>query len=163
MKRINLILTILILIMIILIGIKISKQEVIENTQLESGLSKENLEYERYLNKEILLSNYVANPTGKIWDFGNWMIEYQEYCTFVNEGNHSRTVNFYLVNGSSVFYIMKDLENHILKSGATVNVCTGEIPIYSCTIPPKTTKTLVMQFVLPANTGGSVKHYIHLK
>lgn len=113
--------------------------------------------------QEILLSNYVANPTGKIWDFGNWMIEYQEYCTFVNEGNHSRTVNFYLVNGSSVFYIMKDLENHILKSGATVNVCTGEIPIYSCTIPPKTTKTLVMQFVLPANTGGSVKHYIHLK
>ena len=113
--------------------------------------------------KKVVLSNYIANPTGQIWDFGNWMIEYQEYLTFKNEGNKDRDLSFYLDNGSTVFYMIKDLEDNIIKSGATVNVCTGDISIYECSVKANSSIAVVLQYVLPANTGGSIKHYVRLK
>ena len=112
--------------------------------------------------KEIVLSNYIANPAGNIWDFGNWMIEYQENCTFVNKGDKDRKIQFYLNNNSSVFYIFKNLDNEILKTGATANICTGVVPIYEYTIKAHSMETISMQYVLPANTVGSVEHYVKL-
>lgn len=112
--------------------------------------------------KNVTLSNYIANPAGKIWDYGNWMIEYQENCTFVNKGDKDRTLQFYLSNNSSLFYIVKDLQNQILKSGATAKVCTGEVPIIEFSVPAHSIQTLSFQYVLPANTCGSVEHKVKI-
>lgn len=116
-----------------------------------------------YQGKEVILSNYIANPTGKIWDFGNWMIEYQENCTFVNHGDKDRKMRYYLVNGSTVFYIIKNMENEILKAGATLFQCTGNLPVYEFVIPAHSKQTFSFQFVLPANTCGSISHYISME
>jgi hypothetical protein len=59
MKKINIVLLLLIIIAIILIVVKICNQDVVENIEIEGGISKENLEYE--VEREILYgekSNY---------------------------------------------------------------------------------------------------------
>ena len=112
--------------------------------------------------KEVVLSNYIANPAGKIWDFGNWMIEYQDNCTFVNKGDKDRTVKFYINNGSSIFYIIKELDNTIIKAGTLSTICSDKIAVAEVVIPAHSIKTISAQFVLPANTMGGVEHYIQL-
>ena len=117
----------------------------------------------QYNGEEIVLSNYIANPAGNIWDYGNWMIEYQDNCTFVNRGNVDRKIKFYMHNGGSLFYIAKDENNNILKAGATLTTCTGRnVPIFEFVVPAHSAKMISMQYVLPANTVGSVEHYIEL-
>ena len=116
-----------------------------------------------YYNEELIeFSNYIANPAGKIWDYGNWMIEYQENCSFINHGSKDRNVKFHLVNGSCLFYIIKDNNNNILKSGMQLLQCMGDLPIYETVIPAHSKVTISVNFVLPANTNGSVIHYIEL-
>ena len=53
--------------------------------------------------------------------------------------------------------------NNILKAGATLTVCTGRnVPIFEFVVPAHSAKMISMQYVLPANTVGSVEHYIEL-
>ena len=111
----------------------------------------------------VTLSNYIANPTGQIWDFGNWMIEYQENCLFVNHGNENKKIRYYLRNSSSIFYMIKDKDNNIIKSGATVDLCSKGQEVFEMIIPPHTKKEITVQFVLPANTAGNVEHYVKLQ
>lgn len=115
-----------------------------------------------YNNKEIILSVNQANPAGKVWDFGNWMIEYQENLVFVNQGDKERTIKFYLINGGSIFYIFKDEEGNVLKCGTTFITCTGRIPCYEIIIQPHSRKVISMQSVLLANNNGSIEHIVEL-
>lgn len=112
--------------------------------------------------KEVVLSPNYANPTGAIWDFGNWMIEYQENLVFINQGDNERTIRLTLINGGSILYIIKDENETILKAGATFIHCTGVKPIYEVKITPHSKKIISMQFVLVANNNGSVEHYVEL-
>lgn len=112
--------------------------------------------------KEILLTPNAANPAGKVWDFGNWMIEYQENCVFVNQGDFERTLQFNIINGGSLLYIIKDEDGNILKSGATFVSCEGIKPIFEIRIPGHSRKLISVQFVLAANNNGSVEHYVQL-
>ena len=115
-----------------------------------------------YQGERILLSSNSANPLGKIWDYGNWMIEYQENCVFVNQGDQERKLRFYLLNGGSIYYIIKDESGKILKSGATLIHCTGKKEAYECTIKGHSRLIVSVQFVLAANNNGSVEHIVEL-
>lgn len=115
-----------------------------------------------YEGKEIILSNYIANPVGIICDFGNWMIEYQDNCTLVNKGDKDRKFSFYINNTSAVFYIVKEMDGTILKAGSHSVVLIGKLPFFEITIPAHTMKTISLQYVLPANAYGSMEHYVTL-
>lgn len=126
-------------------------------------LGEDIVENDTYWNgKEIHLSPNMANPAGNIWDFGNWMIEYQENCVFVNQGDKDRKLRFYLSNAGSLFVIIKDEFGNILDCVATLITCTGKKEIYECVIPAHTRKIVSVQFVLAANNGGSVVHEVEL-
>ncbi|MDY2888330.1 MAG: hypothetical protein SOU19_02050 [Candidatus Caccosoma sp.] len=112
--------------------------------------------------KKIVLSPNSATPAGAIWDFGNWMIEYQENLVFVNQGDKERTIKLTLINAGSILYMIKDENEALLKAGATFINCTGVKPIYEAKIKPHSKMVLSMQFVLPANNNGSVEHYVEL-
>ena len=112
--------------------------------------------------KEITLSVYKATPAGKVWDFGNWMIEYQENCVFVNQGDMERTLRFSLINGGSILYIFKDEQGNVLKCGTTFITCTGRTHCYEMKIKPHSRQVVSMQFVLLANNNGSVEHIVEL-
>lgn len=112
--------------------------------------------------KKCVLSTYIANPGGNIWDYGNWMIEYQDNQTFVNNGNNTRTIRHYLTNPGSIFYIIKDLKGNIIKTGATCEIATGIIPVFEFEVAPHSKVTYSIQYVLPANDCGSMVHYNEL-
>lgn len=112
--------------------------------------------------KKITLSPNRATPAGAIWDFGNWMIEYQENLVLVNQGDKERTIKLTLINAGSILYMIKDENEALLKAGATFITCTGIKPIYEAKIKPHSKLILSMQFVLPANNNGSVEHYVEL-
>ena len=116
----------------------------------------------KYEDKPIILSTNIANAAGKIWDYGNWMIEYHDNDIFINQGNNDRELEFYLLNGGSIFYIIKDEDENILKSGVTLVTCSGEKPIYRATIKAHSRMLLSIQSVLPANNCGSVIHIVKL-
>ena len=113
-------------------------------------------------NKKIRFSTYIANPAGNIWDFGNWMIEYQDNFTFVNQGEKDRKIRFTLHNLGSIFYIFKDNQGKIVHSGVTMNTCTGKIPCHEILIPAHSKKFISLQYVLPANNNGSIEHIVEL-
>ena len=114
--------------------------------------------------KEVILSNYIANPTGQIWDFGNWMIEYQDVFTFVNRGSKARKVKCYVVSDyGSIFYSVKTMDDELLLFNATAPRCTGRLPLVEYTIQPHSKESIVLQYVLPANTSGGVIHYVTLE
>ena len=108
------------------------------------------------------MSPNIANPAGNIWDFGNWMIEYQENCVLVNQGENERTIKFYLLNPGSLYVIIKDENENILKSVATLTTCTGKKPVYECKIKGHSRKVVSVIFVLAANNGGAVEHIVEL-
>lgn len=112
--------------------------------------------------KEITLSVYKATPAGKVWDFGNWMIEYQENCVFVNQGDKERTLRFSLFNLGSILYIFKDEQGNVLKCGTTFITCTGRTHCYEMKIKPHSRQVVSMQFVLLANNNGSIEHVVEL-
>lgn len=115
-----------------------------------------------YKGKEITLSVDMANPAGNVWDFGNWMIEYQENCVFVNQGDKERTIRFSLFNLGSIFYIFKDEKGSVLKCGTTFITCTGRTHCYEIKIKPHSKQVISMQYVLLANNNGSVEHIVEL-
>ena len=112
--------------------------------------------------KMITLSVNKATPAGKIWDFGNWMIEYQDNLVFVNQGNKDRKVRLYLSNGGSLFYIIKDKKGKILKSGATLETCEGLKHIYEVEVKAHSKVLITNVHVLPANNNGSMVHRAEL-
>ena len=113
-------------------------------------------------NKPIRFSTYIANPAGNIWDFGNWMIEYHDNFTFINQGNSDRKISFTLHNLGSIFYIFKDINGNILKSGVTMHTCTGKIPCNEIIIKAHSKLFVSLQYVLPANNNGSIEHIVEL-
>lgn len=112
--------------------------------------------------KTITLSVNKATPAGKIWDFGNWMIEYQDNCVLVNQGDNDRKVRFYISNMGSLLYIIKDELGNILKCGATFETCEGLKPIYEVEVKAHSKVLITVVNVLPANNNGSIVHRVEL-
>lgn len=115
-----------------------------------------------YNGKMITLSVNKATPAGKIWDFGNWMIEYQDNCVLVNQTDEDQTIRFYISNLGSLLYIIKDEDGNILKCGATFENCEGLKPIYECVVKPHSRQLITVLNVLPANNNGSIIHRVEL-
>ena len=116
-----------------------------------------------YQGKKIILSVNKATPAGKIWDFGNWMIEYHDNFTFINEGNKKSILNIYIHNGGSLFYFVKTKNGKLLKAGATLDTCTGtNVSCYKINLKPHSKKVISFQYMLLANNNGSIEHYITL-
>ena len=112
--------------------------------------------------KMITLSVNKATPAGKIWDFGNWMIEYQDNCVLVNQTDKEQTLRFYISNLGSLLYIIKDEKGNILKCGATFETCEGLQPIYECKVKAHSKEIVTIVNVLPANNNGSIVHRVEL-
>lgn len=116
----------------------------------------------KYQGQDIVLSVNRANPAGKIWDYGNWMIEYQENCVIANLGERDRTLKFYILNVGSLFYLIKDENGKLLKAGVTLIHCTGKKEIYQCVVKAHSKVIVSMQYVLAANNCGSVQNIVEL-
>lgn len=118
--------------------------------------------------QSLLLDNEHAGADGKPGNFGNWMIEYQDNYTFINQGNQTRKINIYYQDQGSLAMLVRDNTGKILRSeftfgrisdyGANKN---GKF-FYTVEVSPHSTTQITFDYNLLANGNGSIEHQLSL-
>ena len=110
--------------------------------------------------REVVLDNDCADGAGGPGNFGNWMIEYQDHFTLVNQGKEPRSVTFTTKDSGSLAMLVRDsLTGEILQADLTAGIHAGT-PNYKYTvvIPPHSVKQITLDYLLLACSYGRVVH-----
>lgn len=113
-----------------------------------------------------VIDNDHADGSGAPANTGNWMIEYQDHFTFVNQGNKARTVRFEMKDSGSLAMLVRDSQtgeviDATLTAGASVDYSVFSYT-YEITIPAHSVKQITLDYLLVGNSAGTVKHQVIL-
>ena len=118
--------------------------------------------------KEIIIDNHHADGGGAPANTANWMIEYQDHFTFVNQGDNERSVTLHLRDHGTLALLVRDSNSgEVLEAAYTAGL--GENSgvfsnyTYTLTIPPHSVKQITLDYLLVACSYGSVMHAVQLK
>ncbi len=103
-----------------------------------------------------------ADGTGNFANIGNWMIEYQEHFTLVNQGNKARTITLHYGDNGSMLMLARDSQTgEVLQADLPVG---GDIMginyVYNITIPAHSIKQISMCYLLMPMSAGTVSHMV---
>ncbi len=103
--------------------------------------------------------------TGGAPNLGNWMIDYHDNMTFVNQGDRPRTVTINKEAQGALMTMIMDPEGTVLSTKCTIVPLEEpadyrQWSLYSFTIPPHSTMQLCASFLLMGNSYGNVTHWI---
>ncbi len=114
--------------------------------------------------KEIIIDNDHADGAGTPANTANWMIEYQDHFTLVNQGDTDRTVKLSLKDHGTLALLVRDSQTgEVLKARYTMGLCeTGTSYAYTVTVPAHSIKQITLDYCLVACSYGSVKHFASL-
>ncbi len=110
----------------------------------------------------ILIDNDHADGAGLAANTGNWMIEYQDHFTLVNQGNKPRTVTLHLRDRGSLALLVRDSQTgEVLETAFTAGL--GEKDVFSnytydVIVPAHSIKQITLDYLLVACSYGSVVH-----
>ena len=111
----------------------------------------------------VVIDNLHADGGGRPANTANWMIEYQDHFTFINQGDISRNVTLYLKDGGTLAIMLRDS-----KTGEVMSTyyTMGQAKLnYTKTliVPANSTLQVTLQYVLVACSYGNVNHWITLE
>ncbi len=111
------------------------------------------------------LDIYHADGTGKPANFGNWMIEYQEHFTFVNQGSKTRTIELHYGDNGALLMLPRDTATgEVLQADFPVGGdVTGINYTYYLTVPAHSVKQISMCYLLMPMSAGTVSHMVTLQ
>ena len=114
--------------------------------------------------KEIVVDNDHADGAGLPANTANWMIEYQDHFTFVNQGDTDRTVQVNFKDHGTLAMLVRDsVTGEVLRARYTMGLCeSGNSYSYKLTIPAHSVKQITFDYLLVACSYGSVKHFLSL-
>ena len=103
-----------------------------------------------------------VDGTGNPANFGNWMIEYQEHFSLINQGNKTRTVTLsYGDNGAMLMMARDSKTGEVLQADFPVGgQMTGINYTYTVTVPPHSVKQISMCYLLMPMSAGTVQHMV---
>lgn len=116
---------------------------------------------------DIVIDNHHADGGGTPANTANWMIEYQDHFTFVNQGDTERTVTLHLRDHGTLAILVRDsASGEVLEAAYTAGL--GESNVFSnytyeITIPAHSIKQITLDYLLVACSYGSVIHAVALK
>lgn len=118
--------------------------------------------------KPIVIDNHHADGCGQPANTANWMIEYQDHFTFVNQGDTERTVTLHLRDHGTLAILVRDsVTGEVLESSYTAGLGeTGNVfsnYTYNVVIPAHSVKQITLDYLLVACSYGSVIHAVELK
>ncbi len=118
--------------------------------------------------KEIVIDNHHADGAGAPANTANWMIEYQDHFTFVNQGDKERTVTLHLRDHGTLALLVRDSKTgEVLEASYTAGLGeNGNVfsnYTYTLTIPAHSIKQITLDYLLVACSYGSVMHAVQLK
>ena len=110
---------------------------------------------------------------GNICNIGNWMIDYMDYFTFVNQGDKDREITINIKNTGSICAFVRDRNGKIIKSTPVFTIMqkvgeTDEYWIqddftYKVVVKAHSIKQFIVEYNLLANSCGYVIHTASLK
>ena len=116
---------------------------------------------------EVVIDNHHADGGGTPANTANWMIEYQDHFTFVNQGDTERKVTLHLRDHGTLAILIRDsVTGEVIDNAYTAGL--GENGAYSnfqyeITIPAHSVKQITLDYLLVACSYGSVVHSAALK
>lgn len=118
--------------------------------------------------KEIIIDNHHADGAGEPANTGNWMIEYQDHFTFVNQGDKDRTIVLKLRDHGTLATLVRDSNTgEVLETAFTAGLGEKNSVAYNftyeLTVPSHSVKQITLDYLLVACSYGSVIHAVELK
>ncbi len=118
--------------------------------------------------KPVVIDNDHADGCGKPANTANWMIEYQDHFTFVNQGDTERTVTLHLRDHGTLAILVRDgLTGEVLEASYTAGLGENSNVFsnytYNVVIPAHSVKQITLDYLLVACSYGSVIHAVELK
>ncbi len=103
--------------------------------------------------------------TGEAPNVGNWMIDYHDNMTFVNQGDRKRTVTINKSANGALMAMVISPEGEVLATKCTIipieePADQRQWSIYTVEIPPHSTVQFCVSFLLMGNSSGNVNHWI---
>ena len=117
---------------------------------------------------EIVIDNYHADGSGAPANTANWMIEYQDHFTFVNQGDQDRTITLHLRDHGTLAILVRDsLTGEVLEDSYTAGLGENSSVFsnyqYQLTVPAHSVKQVTLDYLLVACSYGSVIHAVEMK
>ncbi len=109
-----------------------------------------------------------ADSTGKAANLGNWMIDYHDNITLVNQGDTARTFTINKSARGALMAMVMTPEGEVLATKCTIVPLEGgpgpeQWEIYEVTVAPHSYVQLCVSFLLMGNSYGDVGHWIYVK
>jgi hypothetical protein len=117
---------------------------------------------------EIIIDNYHADGSGQPANTANWMIEYQDHFTFINQGDEDRTITLHLRDHGTLAILVRDsLTGEVLEASYTAGLGENSSVFsnyqYQLTVPAHSVKQVTLDYLLVACSYGSVIHAVEMK
>ena len=117
---------------------------------------------------EIIIDNYHADGSGQPANTANWMIEYQDHFTFINQGDMDRTITLHLRDHGTLAILVRDsLTGEVLEASYTAGLGENSSVFsnyqYQLTVPAHSVKQVTLDYLLVACSYGSVIHAVEMK
>ncbi|MBQ5837461.1 MAG: hypothetical protein IIW39_02200 [Clostridia bacterium] len=118
--------------------------------------------------KEIVIDNHHADGGGAPANTANWMIEYQDHFTFVNQGDKERKITLHLRDHGTLALLVRDSKTgEVLEASYTAGLGENSGAFsnytYTLTVPAHSIKQITLDYLLVACSYGSVMHAVQLK
>jgi len=109
-----------------------------------------------------VIDNNHADGTGYLANTGNWMIEYQEHFTFVNQGSRDRKlILHYQDNGALAMLVRDSKTGNVIQADFPVGgPQTGYNYTYDVVVPAHSVKQITMDYLLMPMSAGTVSHMV---
>lgn len=115
--------------------------------------------------------NYY-DTRGEFPNIGNWMKDYQDLFTFVNQGDKEREITLNLGCSGAVVVLVRDMEGKRVPDSWTYSMVHGADPKfgqgfdkalrYKIKVPAHSVVQYVLEYNLMANSNGNVTHSVDL-
>ncbi len=124
--------------------------------------------------KPIVIDANHYDGRGRLANIGNWMIDYQDRFTFVNQGEKERTITLALKDNGSCAVMVLDANGNILDKKYTISRIE-QFPyyfrnnpemhsyLYDLKVPAHSIIQITLEYNLLANSSGYLKHTVYLK
>lgn len=115
----------------------------------------------------IVIDNHHADGAGAPANTANWMIEYQDHFTFVNQGDTERKATLHLRDHGTLAILIRDsATGEVIDTAYTAGLGeNGGVYSnfqYEITIPAHSVKQITLDYLLVACSYGSVVHSVKL-
>ncbi len=116
----------------------------------------------------VVIDNEHADGTIAPANLGNWMIDYHDNMTFVNQGDKPRTFTINKAASGALMAYVADRDGNVLATKCTIVPIDGgsgpeQWEIYEVEVAPHSVVQLTVSFLLMGNSSGNVNHWIRVE